>query len=177
MYYHNNMSTGSWNKKKRGGQPGNQNARKHGFYSAAMNLEETGEYWQAIRRDGADPQLAVFRIKLVSALRHDPSNRRVLREAFRILNAHYNARLDLTAQEAAFFRRFLWMMLETAADQFNTEAEDGIDITMEKTSSSAGTNGVQTAEKTKNSAGTNRDQIAGYDNRSAGTDRAQKSGP
>jgi hypothetical protein len=72
-------------KRHRGGQPGNQNAHKHGFFSSAMTPQEISEFWQNIKSGGGDRQLAVFRIKLVSALRASPGNPRIVKEASRLL--------------------------------------------------------------------------------------------
>jgi uncharacterized protein YjcR len=35
-------------KRKRGAQKGNQNARKHGFYSAALNPTEICQFWNIV---------------------------------------------------------------------------------------------------------------------------------
>jgi hypothetical protein len=67
-------------KRQTGGQPGNQNARKHGFYSPHLTPGELSEYWRLVESLRMDPQLALARTKLTTALGIAPDNRRVLQE-------------------------------------------------------------------------------------------------
>jgi hypothetical protein len=67
-------------KRQSGGQLGNHNARKHGFYSANMSEKELSEYWNLVNVQGIDPQLALLRAKISNALGADPGNHRVLME-------------------------------------------------------------------------------------------------
>ena len=62
-------------KKKRGGQQGNQNARKHGFYSAALTPDEISRFWHIISQEHTAPETAILRIKLQSLVNHAPSHR------------------------------------------------------------------------------------------------------
>jgi len=45
-------------KRKRGGQKGNLNARKHGFYSATLSPAETSQLWNITNLEGVDPEIA-----------------------------------------------------------------------------------------------------------------------
>jgi uncharacterized protein YjcR len=45
-------------KRKRGAQKGNRNARKHGFYSAALSPAEIQELWNITNLEGVDPEIA-----------------------------------------------------------------------------------------------------------------------
>jgi len=78
-------------KRKRGGQKGNLNARKHGFYSGTLSPAETRQLWNITNLEGVDPEIAFIRVKLQSSLQHDPGNRRLIREATRLLVKHYSA--------------------------------------------------------------------------------------
>ena len=78
-------------KRKRGGQKGNRNARKHGFYSTTLSPAETSQLRNITSLEGVDPEIAFIRVKLQSSLQHDPGNRRVVREASRLLVKHYSA--------------------------------------------------------------------------------------
>lgn len=82
-------------KRKPGGQKGNQNARKHGFYSRALSPDEIGEFWSIINLERVDPEVALVRLKLKSLLHHDPVNRRVLRTASGLLAKWYRAKYGL----------------------------------------------------------------------------------
>jgi hypothetical protein len=85
-------------KRKRGGQKGNRNARKHGFYSGTLSPAETRQLWNITNLEGVDPEIAFIRVKLQSSLQYDPGNRRVIIEASRLLVKWYSAnyRLDRT---------------------------------------------------------------------------------
>ena len=58
-------------KRKRGGQPGNQNARKHGFYSKHFTLEQLNQLEDANDLKDLGPEIALMRIKL-NTLLDDP---------------------------------------------------------------------------------------------------------
>lgn len=61
-------------KRKRGGQRGNQNARKHGFYSCVLDDTEQSNIAQAASLEGIDEEITVLRVKLQSVLVKDPDN-------------------------------------------------------------------------------------------------------
>ena len=53
-------SMGIRTKNKRGGQKGNQNARKHGFYSSTRSPDEMCRLQDIIAQESIDPEIAVF---------------------------------------------------------------------------------------------------------------------
>jgi hypothetical protein len=57
-----------------GGQPGNQNARKHGYYSKTRTDIEKEYLLQAGLAEGIDAEIALRRLKLKSVFEHDPAN-------------------------------------------------------------------------------------------------------
>jgi uncharacterized protein YjcR len=57
---------------KRGAPAGNQNARKHGFYSRALNEAEKLEMEEAIYVEGIDQEIALLRIKLRELIESQP---------------------------------------------------------------------------------------------------------
>jgi hypothetical protein len=61
-------------KKKRGAQKGNQNARKHGFYSSALTKEQLREVEDARAVEGLDEEIALFRVKFKALVECDPEN-------------------------------------------------------------------------------------------------------
>ncbi len=67
--------------KKRGAQKGNQNARKHGFYSKVLDEKEQAAYDQAIFVEGIDEEIALLRVKMISLLERDPENIRLISQA------------------------------------------------------------------------------------------------
>ena len=58
--------------RKRGGQPGNQNARKHGFYSKHLPPEQKQEFDEALRIMHPYQELALIRVR-INALLADPN--------------------------------------------------------------------------------------------------------
>jgi hypothetical protein len=82
-------------KRKRGGQQGNQNARKHGFYSSTLSPTEICEFWNIVNLEGIEPEIAVLRIKLRSLLQHDPGNHRLLGEASKLLTKWFRTKYQL----------------------------------------------------------------------------------
>jgi hypothetical protein len=100
-------------KRKRGGQQGNQNARKHGFYSVNMSPRQICEFWNLVNL-GVEPELAVLRIKLSSAIGYDPGNNRVLRETSNLLVKWYRSKYNLDRNDDSEFRKFVCNVFKTA---------------------------------------------------------------
>jgi len=69
----------------RGGQPGNQNARTHGFYSKTLSPEQQEDLQDAAVVDGIDQEIAVLRVKIASILQNAPQNIDVLILAMSLL--------------------------------------------------------------------------------------------
>ena len=102
-------------KRKRGGQKGNGNAREHGFYSGALSPAETRQIWNITNLEGVDPEIALIRVKLQSSLEHDPGNRRVIREASRLIAKWYSANYGLDATTGSYLKAVVQDLLETAS--------------------------------------------------------------
>ena len=77
--------------RKPGGQPGNQNARIHGYYSKVLDEDETKYYRQAAKFVGLDAVIVLLRVKLKSLIAHDPQNLKLISQA-----ANSLARMVLT---------------------------------------------------------------------------------
>jgi hypothetical protein len=73
------------NRQKRGAPFGNQNARKHGFYSRVLDADEQHDFEQAIEVSGIDEEIILLRTKIKSVLRHDPDNMELLMKAITAL--------------------------------------------------------------------------------------------
>jgi len=102
-------------KRKRGGQKGNRNARKHGFYSGTLSPAETSQLWNITNLEGVDPEMALIRVKLQSSLEHHPGNRRVIREASRLIVKWYSAHYGLDAATGSYLKTVVQNLLETAS--------------------------------------------------------------
>jgi hypothetical protein len=105
---------GNKTKRKRGGQPGNQNARRHGFYSGYFDNSQDCEFRKIIKEEGVAPQVAAIRIKLGLVLGSGTVNPRLLREARRLLVEYYGSEGNLHKEDRAEIRRFVRAILKNA---------------------------------------------------------------
>ncbi|MFH1032766.1 MAG: hypothetical protein V1767_09420 [Chloroflexota bacterium] len=76
-----------------GGQPGNQNARTHGFYSKRLTQEQLESFQSAKDLKSLDDEIAILRLKIDSILANDPQNYRVLMQALSLLARLLQARI------------------------------------------------------------------------------------
>ncbi len=101
-------------KRHRGGQPGNQNARKHGFYATNFTPEEIKKFCAAIKDDNQDPAYSALRVKVESALIHSPGNYRILREGSCLLTRHLASKNGLTGPANTLLKRAFRNILKAA---------------------------------------------------------------
>jgi len=71
---------------KRGAPKGNQNARKHGFYSPVLTEEEKEDLKKAVEIEGLNEEIALLRVKIKSIIEHDPDNLTLLLDALSTLH-------------------------------------------------------------------------------------------
>ena len=102
-------------RRKRGAQKGNRNARKHGFYSAALGPAKENDVLNIVTLEGVDPEIALMRVKLQSCLRRGPANRRVIREASRRVVKWYSEDYGLDATTCSYLKAIVADLLETAS--------------------------------------------------------------
>jgi hypothetical protein len=70
---------------QKGAQKGNQNARKHGFYSNVLDELELKEYEDATQVQGFDEEIALMRVKIKSLAERQPDNVRLIMQAIGML--------------------------------------------------------------------------------------------
>ena len=70
--------------RKRGAPKGNQNARKHGFYTRVLDEAEQFDFELASGVEGIDDEIALLRVKIKSILEKDPEN---IKLAIQVTNA------------------------------------------------------------------------------------------
>jgi hypothetical protein len=104
-------------KRKPGAQPGNQNARKHGFYSRTLTPQQQPFLPVAATVHGLDREVAVLRVKIASILQNDPQNLDVLFQAITTLGRTLRTRQSLAhadrQQSRDLYRRFVsWLKAE-----------------------------------------------------------------
>jgi hypothetical protein len=99
-------------KRKRGGQPGNQNARKHGFYARGLTPQQACEFWDIVKRENTDPEIIALRLKMLSVLKHDPGNRHAIREFACLVAKWARARYHLKVPQVTNLKTLLRSSLE-----------------------------------------------------------------
>ena len=81
-------------KKTTGGQPGNQNARTHGFYSRSVSPEDRKKLRAAADMKGLDQEIALLRAK-ISTFSEDPEHYRLILPGIALLSRLLLARQKL----------------------------------------------------------------------------------
>jgi hypothetical protein len=84
---------------RRGGQPGNQNARKHGFYARKLTGAEKYALRRAADIDGLDQEIALMRVKIQSSINSSSDNLRTITMAAETLGRLLRTRLRLSGKE------------------------------------------------------------------------------
>ena len=81
-------------KGKKGAPRGNQNARKHGFYSKVLDEAERLDFELATGVEGIDDEIALLRVKIKFLLERDPENVKLIMQATntlaRLVRTRYN---------------------------------------------------------------------------------------
>ena len=85
-------------KRSRGAQPGNQNARKHGYYSGVLTPEQENDLQDAALIDDLDHEIAVLRVKIASIMKNNPYNYPLLLQALSLLTRMLRYRPDRTGR-------------------------------------------------------------------------------
>lgn len=89
-------------KKGRSGPPGNQNARRHGFYSDALSEAQAVavDNAQALPPDDLSAEIAMLRARIAHLLNAAPDNIPVLSDALRTLTRMMLSQKELHAGDA-----------------------------------------------------------------------------
>ena len=102
-------------KRRRGGQPGNQNARKHGLYSRNMSPQEVAALNNTPGLEGKDIAMIALRNKVQNAIVQAPENNRVLREGSGLLAKYSSSKLGLNRELTGFTKKMFRNILKAAA--------------------------------------------------------------
>ena len=86
-------------KRRKGAPKGNQNARKHGFYSKVLDEAEQLDLELASGVEGIDDEIALLRVKIKSILENDPENIRLIMEATNTLARLVKTRYNITREQ------------------------------------------------------------------------------
>jgi hypothetical protein len=109
----NHMSTRV--NRKRGGQPDNQNARKHGFYSKVLDEAERLDFELATGVEGIDDEIALLRVKIKSLLEHDPENIKLIMQATNTLAGLVKTSYNMTKEQRKGLKEAIGNVLRDVA--------------------------------------------------------------
>ncbi len=84
---------------KRGAPIGNQNARKHGFYSKVLDEAEQLSFEVATGVEGIDDEIALLRVKIESLLKRDPENIKLIMQATNALERLIKTRYNISKED------------------------------------------------------------------------------
>jgi hypothetical protein len=85
--------------RKRGAPRGNQNARKHGFYSKVLDESEQLDFALATGVEGIDDEIALLRVKIKSLIAHDPDNIALIMQAINTLAKVVSTKYNLSRKD------------------------------------------------------------------------------
>ena len=101
--------------RKRGAPLGNQNARKHGFYSNVLDEAEKLDLELATGVEGIDDEIALLRVKIKSILESDPENIRLIMEATNTLARLVRTRYNITKEQKKGLKEAIGNVLKDIA--------------------------------------------------------------
>ncbi len=102
-------------KRKRGAPKGNQNARKHGFYSKVLDEAERLDLELASGVNGIDDEIALLRVKIKSILEHDPENVKLIMQVTSALERLIRTRYKITKEQRKGLKEAIGNVLREVA--------------------------------------------------------------
>ena len=102
-------------KKGRGAPRGNQNARKHGFYSKVLDEAERLDFELASGVEGIDDEITLLRVKIKSILEHDPENIRLVMQATEALAKLIKTRYNISKEQKKGLKEAIGNVLRDVA--------------------------------------------------------------
>ena len=102
-------------KRKRGAPKGNQNARKHGFYSKVLDEAERLDFELASGVDGIDDEIALLRVKIKSILEHDPENIKLIMRVTNTLERLVRTRYNISKEQKKGLKEAIGNVLRDVA--------------------------------------------------------------
>ena len=102
-------------KRKRGAPKGNQNARKHGFYSKVLDEAERLDFELATGVEGIDEEIALIRVKIKSLLERDPENMKLIVQAANTLERLVRTRYNISKEDKQGLKEAISTVLRDVA--------------------------------------------------------------
>ena len=100
---------------RRGAPKGNQNARKHGFYSKVLDEVEKLDFELAAGVEGIDDEIALLRVKIKSLLEHDPENVKLIMQATNTLASLVKTRYKISKEDRKGLKEAIGNVLKEVA--------------------------------------------------------------
>jgi len=101
--------------RKRGAPKGNQNARKHGFYSRVLDETEQLDFELATGVEGIDDEIALLRVKIKSILGNDPDNIKLIMQATNTLAKLVRTRYNISKEDKKGLKEAIGNVLRDVA--------------------------------------------------------------
>jgi len=102
-------------KRKRGAPRGNQNARKHGFYSRVLDEAEQLDFELATGVEGIDDEITLLRVKVKSVLANDPDNIKLIMQATNTLARLVRTRYNISKEDKKGLKEAIGNVLRDVA--------------------------------------------------------------
>ena len=102
-------------KRKRGAPRGNQNARKHGFYSRVLDEAEQLDFELTTGVEGIDDEIALLRVKIKSVLKNDPENIKLIMQATNALARLVRTRYNISQKDKKGLKEAIGNVLRDVA--------------------------------------------------------------
>jgi hypothetical protein len=99
-------------KRKSGGQPGNQNALKHGLYAKVLTREDKRRLRLASRTEGLDQEIAILRLKFMDLLAAEDTHPHILNETAETLARLYNIKFSHSRNDITKLKEAVASVLE-----------------------------------------------------------------
>jgi hypothetical protein len=117
-------------KSHRGGQKGNQNARKHGVYSPKLNPDELKQFTHIMStEEKIEPEPAVMRIKLLSLKYQSHANHRALLQILRGMVQWYSVHGSISPRGRKEFKNIITNAFESWYQSLPLQNELPVNIT------------------------------------------------
>ena len=107
---------------KRGAPKGNQNARKHGFYSQALSQAEQVKLEQARGIEGIDEEIALLRVKLREVIEKEPDRLDLHMEAANTIARLVRTRYNISKEQKKSLKEAIAKVLTEVAIPLGVKA-------------------------------------------------------
>ena len=107
---------------KRGAPKGNQNARKHGFYSHALSEAEQVKLEQARGIEGIDEEIALLRVKFREVIEKEPDRLDLHMEAANTIARLVRTRYNISKEQKKSLKEAIAKVLTEVAIPLGVKA-------------------------------------------------------